>query len=139
MASGTSKQFVVLLVDDDFDFLELVSKHLECQFETNFEIYVAADGAEAIAQIGALSRIDVLITDFNMPHANGLAVAIEFSARFPESPVILTTGASPVDEQIVELLKLPNTEILRKPFLIMDLAKKLASVREGRNFSLAAN
>ncbi|MBS1983522.1 MAG: response regulator [Bdellovibrionales bacterium] len=126
MFRKTGEPSVVLLVDDDFDFLELVARQLEEHEEGKaFQVYVAADGLEAVAQIASLRRVDALVTDLNMPGADGLAVALAFRGRFPEKPIVMTTGSSPTDERIASLLQLPQAAFLRKPFVISDLVEKL--------------
>lgn len=119
---------VILLVDDDFDFLELVARQLEGQEEGRaFQVYVAADGTEAMAQIASLRRIDALVTDLSMPGADGLAVALSFRKQFPGKPIVMTTGSSPADERITSLLQLPQAAFLRKPFAISALVEKLCA------------
>jgi two-component system, NtrC family, response regulator HydG len=126
MFQKTGEPSVVLLVDDDFDFLELVARQLEDhEGGQAFQIYVAADGAEAMAQIASLRRIDALVTDLNMPGADGLAVALSFRKQFPGKPIVMTTGSSPTDERISSLLHLPQAAFLRKPFVISALIEKL--------------
>ena len=68
MFQKNQEPITVLLVDDDYDFLEAVARQLEeHDGGRTFQVYVAADGTEATAQIASLRKIDALITDLNMP------------------------------------------------------------------------
>ena len=117
---------VVLLAEDDFDLLELLS----LQLQGKGEIYGACSGEDAIEQIEVLSHVDVLVTDFQMPKADGLTVAEAFRARFPDGKIILITAASPTDhDRIREMLEMPNVEFLRKPFIFGDLERAIFGAR----------
>ena len=54
-------------------------KELRCRYYFEYE---AASG-----------KIDVLITDFDLPHLNGLELAEAVGRLFPDLPIILVTGA----------------------------------------------
>lgn len=121
--SEISKRAILLLVDDDADFLQAVA--LQIEDHGNCDVYVAADGVEAIGQIEALSRIDALITDFHMPEASGAVVARAFHDRFPGKPVILSTAISSTDGRVADFLKTPNSKFMGKPFSVVDLGAAL--------------
>jgi DNA-binding NtrC family response regulator len=114
---------VVLVADDDPDLLALLMFHLQARFE----VYGAPNGQEALEQIEALSNIDVLVTDFQMPRADGLQVAEAFSTRFPKGKIILITGTPNADSRVRKTMTLPNISMLPKPFLLSDLDKAIHS------------
>ncbi|MBS1983234.1 MAG: response regulator [Bdellovibrionales bacterium] len=125
----------ILLVDDDPDFLHVIAAQVEAG--GHWQIYIANDGEEAVAQIEALSQIDVLITDFHMPGVDGLDVAMAFRDQFPNAPVILTTAATSMNDRIIKLLEIPRTKFLKKPFLMSDLQMMLENLKLGKARSLA--
>lgn len=132
MGSKNRRDLVVLLAEDDLDLLELLS----FQLEPRFEVYAASNGQDAIDQIGVLSRIDVLVTDFQMPKTDGLVVATAFRSRFPEGRIILITATPMTDGGILEVLKIPNVEMLKKPFLFDDLER---AIRGSERSSVASS
>jgi two-component system, cell cycle response regulator len=86
----------VLLVDDD----ELVRARLSAQLRnSHFDVEVAASGAEAL-RIMSTTHCQVLITDWQMPDMDGLALCRNVRAEMGESYVyvlILTVRAGKTD------------------------------------------
>lgn len=60
----------ILAVDDSESILAVVSTTLE----EEYEVITASDGAEAISKISSGVQIDLIITDLNMPKADGIQV-----------------------------------------------------------------
>ncbi|WP_308131730.1 response regulator, partial [uncultured Flavobacterium sp.] len=58
----------ILIVDDNYDMLELLQRNLKAQ---NFHTYKASSVMEAI-DILKVVAIDLLITDLQMPGLNGI-------------------------------------------------------------------
>jgi CheY-like chemotaxis protein len=63
---------VVLLVDDDPLVLDVAASMLE---DIGCEVVTAAGGAEALEKLSRDERIEILITDVNMPGIDGYALA----------------------------------------------------------------
>jgi CheY-like chemotaxis protein len=59
---------VVLVVVDDPDVLDLTTSYLE---EFGCEVITATRASEALAKLAADERIDILITDVEMPEMDG--------------------------------------------------------------------
>src|SRR5512143_1060486 len=79
-----------LLVDDDEVFCshlaEAISRCVkDCTFIT------ARNGNEA-SKIMAADRVDVIITDLNMPVMSGYEVVSHVRSRYPDMPIIVMTG-----------------------------------------------
>lgn len=55
-------------------------------------VHEAADGVDALAYLVSAGPVDLLITDINMPRMDGLVLAREAKARWPELPVLLVSG-----------------------------------------------
>ena len=72
----------VLIVDDDYDMLELLQRNLSKQ---HFHAYRATTVTQAI-DILKLSRIDLLITDLQMPGINGIELIKYVDEHFPDIP-----------------------------------------------------
>lgn len=79
----------ILLVDDDPLVRETMGWLLT---DAGHEVHEAADGVDALAHLVSAGPVDLLITDINMPRMDGLALAREAKARWPELPVLLVSG-----------------------------------------------
>ena len=84
---------VILLVDDDGDFVEMNRHVLEA---AGYAVVAASNRPEALARL-AESKIDLVITDLMMGELNSgfsLAAAIKGDAKLCRLPVILATSAA---------------------------------------------
>ena len=80
---------VVLLVDDDSLVLDVAASMLE---DIGCEVVTAAGGAEALKKLSIDERIEILITDVNMPGIDGYALA-KYATQTRESlKVIILSG-----------------------------------------------
>ncbi|NJW51801.1 sigma-54-dependent transcriptional regulator [Salinimicrobium oceani] len=101
----------ILIVDDDYDMLELLQRNLT---NLNFHTYKAASVTEAI-DILKLSNIDLLITDLQMPGINGIELIKYVDEHFPEIPKLVITGF-PSLHGAVNALRMGALDYLVKPF-----------------------
>jgi two-component system, chemotaxis family, chemotaxis protein CheY len=82
----------VLVVDDSITIRQMVSFTLQ---EAGFAVVQAGDGQEALERLGG-GRIDLIVTDLNMPRLDGLGLIRELRSR-PASrytPVLMLTTES---------------------------------------------
>jgi PAS domain S-box-containing protein len=116
---------VVLVVDDSVDVAEVTLTLFEhLGYETVYE-----DSAEAALRLLAEgANIDLVFSDIVMPGTmDGVGLAREIEALYPNLPVILTTGYSDA-----ALAAPPNLRILRKPFDTATLKRFLEETMEGQ-------
>ncbi|OQX21749.1 MAG: two-component system response regulator [Desulfobacteraceae bacterium IS3] len=109
----------ILLVDDEKDFVEMLSLRLG---ETGEKVTPAYNGKECI-QILEKAPIDVVILDIKMPGMDGIEVLKEIKKRFPLVEVIMLTGHGTA-ETAVQGMKLGAFDYLLKPADFDDLRKK---------------
>ncbi len=88
-SDGKEKRLRVLHVDDDVSFSE-VSKNILSLFG-NFEVDTAESAEAAYRKMGSNSY-DAIVSDYEMPHKNGLDFLMELRAQKIEIPFILLTG-----------------------------------------------
>ncbi len=107
--------YVVLVVDDNRDFLDAMISLLES--DKKYEILYASDGQEALAILQ--DRVpDLLITDISMPKMGGFEL-IEHTKqdnRFENMRIILLT-ADTTTEKMRRGKTLGVTEYIVKPFM----------------------
>ena len=99
----------VLIVDDSPEVAEVTSSLFEHLGYTT--VYRdSADAALRLLEEG--TKIDLVFSDIVMPGPiDGVGLAREIRARFPDVPVVLTTGYSDAAQAAPA-----NLKILRKPF-----------------------
>ncbi|MGD9875271.1 response regulator [Desulfococcus sp.] len=120
----------ILVVDDEKDFVEMLSLRLE---ETGEKVTVAYDGQECLDILAQKSKeIDVVILDIRMPGMDGIDVLREIKKRFPLIEVIMLTGHG-TTESAVEGMKLGAFDYLLKPADFEDLSKKLEGARKRKD------
>ena len=110
----------VLLVDDEEDFVEMLSLRLK---ELGEKVTVAYSGQEGLDTLEN-TLIDVVILDIKMPGMDGIQTLREIKKRFPLVEVIMLTGHGST-ETAVEGMKLGAFDYLLKPADFSDLASKL--------------
>jgi DNA-binding NarL/FixJ family response regulator len=78
----------ILIADDDSSVRHAIRAFIEHRSE--FEVYEAANGNEALQQAADLSP-DLIVLDLSMPTANGVEVAALLHSRMPHTPVVIYT------------------------------------------------
>jgi CheY-like chemotaxis protein len=102
----------VLVADDDEIFLEILTDAVK---DAGARAETARDGLEALQRL-ADSAFDILITDLNMPHMDGLALLREVRTQYPHMLCILITGFGSL-ESAIEALRLGVYDYIQKPFM----------------------
>jgi len=110
----------VLLVDDEKDFVEMLSLRL---VDVGERVTPAYSGRECL-EILEKENIDVVILDIKMPGMDGIETLREIKRRFPIVEVIMLTGHG-TTETAVEGMKLGAFDYLMKPADIDELFYKL--------------
>jgi DNA-binding NtrC family response regulator len=108
-ASPRSDAKKILIVDDDPDVLEVLSRFLQ-KAPLDYTVQAVGNGEDAIAAL-VLEPPDLVLLDLNMPGVNGLEV-LKHIGR--EIPVMIVSGN--VDATPAEALKYGAFAYLPKPF-----------------------
>lgn len=118
----------VLLVDDEKDFVEMLSLRLQ---EMGEKLKTAYSGQECLDVLKE-SDIDVVILDIKMPGMDGIETLKEIKKGYPLVEVIMLTGHG-TTESAVEGMKLGAFDYLLKPADFEDLTTKLERARERKD------
>lgn len=88
----------VLSVDDSASIRDMMAFSLEPR---GYTVVKAEDGVDGLRQLAA-HKVDLVITDLNMPNMNGLEMtrAIRQDARFDGIPVVLLTTEGQKEKMI---------------------------------------
>jgi two-component system, OmpR family, response regulator MprA len=118
----TMRAMKILVVDDERAVRESLRRALELE---GYQVDLAEDGEEALAQMGDASSADAMILDVLMPGIDGLEVCRRLRAEGNEVPVLMLTARAEVDSRVAGL-DAGADDYLPKPFALAEL---LARVR----------
>jgi PAS domain S-box-containing protein len=121
-ASGT-----ILVVEDNPEVAKVSSMLLQ---QIGYSVVVVDSAASALKALEQGTPIDLVFTDVVMPgEINGLKLASMIVERYPDMPVLLTTGYA-------NAIEIPERRfpVLRKPYQVSSLADAVtaALARDGR-------
>lgn len=118
---------VVLVVDDDPDFVDSVERYLT---DHGFTVLAARNGEEAVSKVLA-NGIDVLVLDLRLPILDGLEVYLELKKRGRALPTVIVTGfALEEQDRLDALSRISGAGCLVKPFDPKDLLVALSALVE---------
>jgi CheY-like chemotaxis protein len=119
-ANGAMPLGRVLIVEDDTFVAELAAGMLG---ELGFESTITHSGKEALEQLASGDKPKLIFSDVVMPGGiSGIELARKVRDRFPELPILLTTGYS---EQVGGNHGFP---VLQKPYEMDTLASALGNL-----------
>jgi len=118
----------ILLVDDEEDFVEMLSLRLE---EKGEKVFTAKSGSECIECLEKQS-IDVIILDLKMPGMDGIETLKHIKSQHPLVEVIMLTGHGTA-ETAVDGMKLGAFDYLIKPSDFDTLTLKLDAARKRKD------
>jgi DNA-binding NtrC family response regulator len=110
----------VLLVDDEVDFLETLTKRLKRRKVNTFE----ANNSQKAFQVLKQESIDVVVLDVRMPGMDGMQALREIKKTYPLVEVIMLTGHANV-EVAIEGMELGAFDYLMKPMDTDELLYKI--------------
>ena len=87
----------VLVVDDDRSSVDIITEVLKRE---GHQLFIA-DGGRAAIQILERKRIDLVITDLQMPDMNGISLLKHISSQHIHTQVIILTGFGTIDSDFV--------------------------------------
>lgn len=115
----------ILVVDDEEDFVEMLSLRLE---DAGHRVRSAYDGDAGLAALEN-AECDVVLLDIRMPGKDGITVLKAIKTSHPVVEVILLTGHGTIDTA-VEGLKSGAFDYVQKPARFEDLLGKLEAARD---------
>jgi two-component system alkaline phosphatase synthesis response regulator PhoP len=115
----------ILVVEDDPDIAELVTRYLD---KAGFSTERAASGKDALAAI-AVKAPDLIVLDLMLPHVDGLEVCrrIRASEQTAGMPIIMLTARAEESERIVGL-ELGADDYIAKPFSPNELVARVRAL-----------
>lgn len=117
----------VLLVDDEEQFLEVLSERLETR---GLHVNSVTSGEDAIAQVED-KNFDAIVVDLAMPGINGIETMKRIKEKRPDLEIIILTGHATVQTGI-EAMKLGAEDFLEKPVDLNVLLEKISNAKHKR-------
>ena len=120
----------VLIAEDDPVSCAILSSFLR---KEGYGVTTAPDGRKSLDLIlksaggNGNRRIDLLITDINMPDLNGLDLIRNILGADIPLPIIVVTGNND-EKTFVELNRLGIRDVLRKPVRREEMIERVASI-----------
>ncbi len=116
----------ILITEDEESLRRFVARALRLDGHETFE---AGDGAEGLERLDEGSY-DLLLSDIRMPVMDGIELAHQASARFPDMKILLMTGYAEQRERADDLA-LKIVDVVPKPFALPDIRKAVAMALAG--------
>ena len=110
----------ILLVDDDVHILELLQRHLQA---LDYHTFKAVSVREAVTILKD-TKIDVLITDLNMPEIDGFELLKFTAEHYPNMGKLVITGFPSIQDSLT-VIQSGVVEYLTKPFTKQELIEAL--------------
>jgi two-component system, chemotaxis family, chemotaxis protein CheY len=120
----------VLVVDDSAAIRKILQRVLRQTGMAINTIHEAGDGQEALELLRS-RRVDLVLTDINMPRMDGLELlaAIRRSSEWAAVPVVMITTEGG-EAKVAEAVRLGAAGYVRKPFTADQITEKLAGILE---------
>jgi two-component system response regulator (stage 0 sporulation protein F) len=113
----------ILIVDDEENARMGLSKLLS---QEGYEVDSVANGYEALDFLRR-EKVNLVISDINMPEMNGLAFLRELNRSYPSTSVIMITAYGGV-ESYLEAMNLGAFEYINKPVKLEELKSVMKKI-----------
>jgi two-component system chemotaxis response regulator CheY len=122
----------ILIVDDSPTIRRMVKASLAAHGGATVEFVEAGSGLEAIERL-ALSRVDLVVLDLNMPDMHGLEVLgfVRAHQKYRHMPIIVLTTRGD-EASRTAAFEAGATAYMTKPFAPQALAEQARQLLEGR-------
>lgn len=119
----------ILVAEDDPSVRAFVVSALTMK---GHEVVAEDDGGLAAETMAAeAGRFDLLLTDIKMPVMDGIALALQVGANYPDVTILMMTGFADQRERAHGLDALIY-DVIAKPFTLADLLAKVDDALNGR-------
>jgi CheY-like chemotaxis protein len=110
----------VLVIEDDPGVRHLARRTLEA---AGYQVLEAEDGVEGLRLVEEhCSRLDLVVTDIEMPRLDGISVARTLAAKYPHIGVVCMSGRVTETMFLADPIR-PLPPFLVKPFSYEDLTR----------------
>ena len=115
---------MILVVDDDDDMLSAIRRMLA---PLDHDVRYFLDPREALAELGRLEDVRVILSDLDMPLISGCEMLERARELRPEAVRLFMTGRGSLDAAVRAINSLEVHRFLRKPFHADELRAAVTS------------
>jgi DNA-binding response OmpR family regulator/anti-sigma regulatory factor (Ser/Thr protein kinase) len=125
--ADTSAKPTILVVEDNLDSRQFLKRSLDDEYN----IVTAANGKEALRELGQHSEVKLILTDVMMPEMDGIELFrhIRNNINYSHIPVILLTAKSG-EENIISGLKEGAADYITKPYSLEVLRLRIKKIMQ---------
>ena len=123
MSSEKISDISILIAEDEEQLLNSMVEYLELFFDN---VYRAEDGLSAY-KVYEKEKPDIIITDINMPHLDGLSMIEKIRKKDLKTKIIITTAHSE-KEKLIQAIELHLVKYMVKPIQSDELKELLLSL-----------
>jgi two-component system chemotaxis response regulator CheY len=116
----------ILIVDDSSTMRKIISRSLRQAGLTVDEIFEAGDGVEGLNALAG-NKVDLILSDINMPNMDGLEFIKNVRANGNTVPIVMITTEGGEDI-LKEALTNGASDSIKKPFTPDQLNEKLGGL-----------
>jgi two-component system chemotaxis response regulator CheY len=118
----------ILVVDDSAAIRKILTRVLRQTGMAIQTIHEAGDGQDALA-VMAQHKVDLVLTDINMPKMDGLQLlaSLKASPQWHTIPVVMITTEGG-ETKVAEAVRLGAAGYVRKPFTADQIKEKLVGI-----------
>lgn len=127
----------LLIVDDEKYTRDGISKNIDFKSLGVGEVICCKNAASAISAAKEFFP-DILLTDIRMPQMNGIELAKEIKAMFPECKIIFMSGYSD-KEYLLSAVKLKAVNYVEKPISLEELSGAIKTAVDELNSHIRLN
>jgi len=117
----------ILLVDDEEQFLKVLSKRLEGR---GMKVDTSTSGEDALSRVKG-KEFDAIILDLAMPGMSGIETLKRIRSENPDVQIIMLTGHGSVETGI-EAMKAGAVDFLEKPADLNKIMEKISEAKHKR-------
>lgn len=123
------KKKIKILIVDDFATMRKVIRNLLKQ--SGYDNIVEADDGRAAMDILKSTKVDFIISDWNMPNMNGIELlkAVRADTELKGMPFLMVTAES-LKDNVIEAVKSGVSNYIVKPFTAEVLNEKMGKILE---------
>lgn len=126
--------YKILLVDDEVDFLDVISEFLEFQ---GYETGTALNGDDAL-KILEKKKYDLIISDINMPGMKGYELLKKVSELYPQMKRVLITAYDVRDYiRFAKDFDIGNIMVKTTPFNFNEITIFISNILSGNIFGIS--
>lgn len=103
---------ITILIVDDSKLARIVAGKTIANIQPDWERVEAANADDAMRIVGE-RQIDLAVLDFNMPGRDGLELAGELRAAYPQMPIAIITAN--VQDEVIARARAVNATFVSKP------------------------